>query len=776
MSIIVEPLVPATYRGEAAGKLTLQLSNASTPPREIRLFADAELAQGCKLTAPDEIDLGIVPWGRTVERQVVIESVGACACTISKLHPEDGADEGPFDIILSTFGPAILPGVVGCPGDPAPTASTFAENARVHVEVTAPEYDQTATYSSSLSLESSDPTAPTLIPILATVGAGPWCDLEVSPKRLPEADHVDRYGVLDFGEVPAHTVKELPIELYNAGLAPCHITAIEWDAEFSTAHNEFHLEYEGGSHVVMGPQDIEVPPGQTARFLAVFAPTRAADHVYRPDTLDLETNESLCFGLDGRAPYCNGVRFVTDDMASVTDWIGAEATGAYSIGFRGAAVSAAVEVQPHHISFGKVPVACEARRTITVYSRGSHDLLVHNPVLIDSSSAGFVLGTPHFALPLSLPRGESTTIEVAYVPTTEGGASGALRIPTGPEGAEVTVIPLEGSGTTLMPIVEAFDQPANPRTDFLVVLDTSGSMWDHNDTVAPNRAGLVDAIATSVDYRIAVTPTLFYDYYCEGLDTLGLAMCSEHGLAGHNTTCPGNERFLTPETEAPATKLACATNTWGVIPQETFSPFRPRSNLEAPMAAAWRFFSQENLSDPARNGGIIRDDADLHVVIVSDARDLSPPPLDLYVNFFRDLKGPGRASRVRVSAVGEMPGTCVSEHVPLGNGVPLPDVVDAMSGQWGFICEPDWTPFWTAIAEDALQQKRRFYLSGAADPATLSVCVRATGLDDPVCAPASAGVDYTYDADERMLVFEPGSVPPDGARVEVTYEPACSAP
>ena len=84
----------------------------------------------------------------------------------------------------------------------------------------------------------------------------------------------------------------------------------------------------------------------------------------------------------------------------------------------------------------------------------------------------------------------------------------------------------------------------------------------------------------------------------------------------------------------------------------------------------------------------------------------------------------------------------------------------------------------TNLGLDSLGLKVEYFLSRAADANTLSVCVRNGGANDSNCQAVSQTSDgassgYFYDPNSNSIVFNPGSVPPRGARIEVNYEAYC---
>jgi hypothetical protein len=81
---------------------------------------------------------------------------------------------------------------------------------------------------------------------------------------------------------------------------------------------------------------------------------------------------------------------------------------------------------------------------------------------------------------------------------------------------------------------------------------------------------------------------------------------------------------------------------------------------------------------------------------------------------------------------------------------------------------------------DSVGLQVEFRLSRAATESTLAVCVR-NGSSTAPCQPAAetsegAATGWFYDPAANSIVFNAGSVPPRGSRVEVRYDAFCYQP
>ena len=245
-------------------------------------------------------------------------------------------------------------------------------------------------------------------------------------------------------------------------------------------------------------------------------------------------------------------------------------------------------------------------------------------------------------------------------------------------------------------------------------------------------------------------------------------------MSGHWTSKSG-ERFLTPSSPNPEGQF----NNNVKVPENT-NPRRDTSDsAEGGLRGAFNFLSAPKINDPAINGGFLREEAKLHVIIVSDEADQSRGPTDLYIDFFKNLKGFRNESLVAVSAIAKRNGEeCPGSTTGTGDGR-YTEVVDAMNGRFQSICDADWSTNMRALGLDSIGLQVEFFLSRAATASSLNVCVRS-GSTTATCTPAqqttsTSATGWFYDTSTNSVVFNSGSVPPRGSRVEVRYETFCFA-
>ncbi len=133
-----------------------------------------------------------------------------------------------------------------------------------------------------------------------------------------------------------------------------------------------------------------------------------------------------------------------------------------------------------------------------------------------------------------------------------------------------------------------------------------------------------------------------------------------------------------------------------------------------------------------------------------------------------------------VSAIAKRGGErCSSDDSDVGDDR-YEDVVTALNGRFQSLCDDDWSTTMRSLGLDSLGLQVEFFLSRPATESTIQVCVR-NGSSTSVCQPmqrttSSATSGWFYDSSANSVVFNAGSVPPRGSRVEVRYETFCFEP
>jgi len=278
-----------------------------------------------------------------------------------------------------------------------------------------------------------------------------------------------------------------------------------------------------------------------------------------------------------------------------------------------------------------------------------------------------------------------------------------------------------------------FSQEDPGQLDLLLVVDASTSMEDEQRSLGENFNGLVSWFdAAAIDYQIAVTtPDM------------------QRSDAGEI-----NGEIITPDT----------ADAEGVF-ADAVAVGLEGSRFEQAFDAALEALSPVNLAGP--NAGLLRDDAWLGVVFVSDEDDSSTYDVDTYVRAFQDLKSTLPRGSVILSAIGgDTPGGCDSQGEIAYPGWRYEQAVALTDGLFASICDDDFQGVVEDIGRRTSRQLDTFYLEEERFPLanTLEVWIDSVILED----------GWHYSHEEHAILFE--TPPPPGAQITVRYDLSAATP
>ena len=446
-----------------------------------------------------------------------------------------------------------------------------------------------------------------------------------------------------------------------------------------------------------------------------------------------------------------------------TDW---------SIGLLAQATVPSIDVIPSEIDFGVItwenPQAPDnrsscgsERRTVAVYNTGSGPLIVSSiqidpssdsVFLIDSVRQGSTTRSPPFTN-LSVAGGDRLDIDLRFFPARTNPAlhRGLLVIDndvTNPMGGGAPVtIPLEGSGTSNAQQTDVFNQLVDNKVDILWVVDDSGSMQDEQNSLSQNFQSFISfADGLGIDYQVGVITT----------------EVQNASVAGILWGCQGFNPIIRSSDANRVQAFECAARVTNP-PNGNQRPNPGGSDTqEAGLQAARLALDVPNVS--GANAGFLRPDARLAVIIVSDEDDQSSGSVNLYVDFFRNLKGFRNPQLVSVSAIaGDVPNGCSTADA----GVRYEAATSALRGQFESICSTSWNRLLQDIGLGVFALRSSWTLSRPATPSTIRVTI------DGQVVPQSSTNGWTYDAASNSVSFNGSAVPPAGARIEVAYGAVC---
>jgi len=261
------------------------------------------------------------------------------------------------------------------------------------------------------------------------------------------------------------------------------------------------------------------------------------------------------------------------------------------------------------------------------------------------------------------------------------------------------------------------------RADILLVIDQSGSMFDKNLTVGAAARIFVESLQQdNVDLHLAVI---------------------NHDILHEDAAFIGEPTVIDGTTPAAGDLLVARIQNGG-----STSGFE-----EAGLESARLALSEPLLSGP--NAGFLREDADLHVVFVTDEDDQSSEPTDVYTQFFSELKG--EPSKVFLYALLD------TEDGQCGTIEPTVRYREVIEEQriLGSVCAGNLSPAFDQLADSVSARRGRYELSQQPVVSSIEVFVEGVPLHSDF---------WTYNATGNAVVISEGFTPQPGQEVTVRYE------
>ena len=318
--------------------------------------------------------------------------------------------------------------------------------------------------------------------------------------------------------------------------------------------------------------------------------------------------------------------------------------------------------------------------------------------------------------------------------------------------------------------VDSFDQSSKTKLDVLWVIDNSASMDRYQDELANNIHSFMDGVSswdadlqmgvTSTDMCVGRRPTDLSKVMCP--DRLATAAGLQGKLAG-GKVISGSDANAVDEFNETA---RLGTN---------------GSSFEHGLSAAK---AAVELSLKGENHGLVRDDAFLAVILVSDEEDdgvgLSSSDeqgknwwasghtryrftAEDLVSYLGKVKPNGMFSVSSVVGLSRNPGknTLCSSSGSLEVGNEQMKASKMTGGKTLDLCSAHWSAGLNAMAEDFSAQVSSFRLTSSPNSVTgMEVLI------DGVPVPAG----WTYVPSRQMVVFSKEALPGFGARIEVRYQ------
>jgi hypothetical protein len=406
-------------------------------------------------------------------------------------------------------------------------------------------------------------------------------------------------------------------------------------------------------------------------------------------------------------------------------------------------------IAPKDLDFGPVEVECSAReRVFTIYNVCPSNITLTSIETQQGLSTEFRL-TQRPALPATLAPSEEAEFRMTYRPVDVGEDFATVAIQTSQIPAPF-VVTLTGRGETVAIQTDVFAQDAQPKADVLFVIDDSCSMDNEQADLGRNFAAFIRfAVSQQVDYHIAVTTT-----------SVSSSASDENGrfvpLAG------GNPRVITPTT--PNKEL---------VFQQNVSVGTSGDAYEKLIRPAYLGLSSPLID--THNAGFLREEANLAIIVVSDAADQDTTPLAFYENFFLNIKGHTRRNMFTFNGIiptfPQETGSCSYDESTAGQSTRVKSLVTRTAGVYDDICTPDRSLTLEKVGKGTFGFRTRFFLSSTPDTSQ-PIVVELDG--QPYDATGPYGDQrWSYDSNANAIDFVPLAAPEPGSTLTITYHVAC---
>ncbi len=408
-----------------------------------------------------------------------------------------------------------------------------------------------------------------------------------------------------------------------------------------------------------------------------------------------------------------------------------------------------IKVEPMNLGFGyHLPDCPTDPQTVTVSNVGDADLEIYDIIPTGPGISSFTYNGPSGAQSLAV--GDSFTFTVVFEADNFADYEGIIEITSNDPDEATTGPDVTGHGSETPRAEDLFEQPIPEGVDVLWVLDNSCSM-----------GGIIDSLTTDLDTFVNTFTTLGLDYQL-GVTTTDMDSPGHQGrLQGSGVMSPainGSDAAVIAEFNV---AVDAAFNTGGSGTE------KGRDGAYAALRAP--LINNENL-------GMIRSDAHLAIIVVSDEEDQSGVDRTVFINWLDGLKGDPDLTSFSAMAGEEMtspggigfPSGC---GFGIGGGATAepsyeyPHVTNQTGGLYTELCNQDFDEVLVWLSYYAAGLSTEFCLTDVPVGFPVGFTVEVNGV--PVNFSPING--YTLDTATNCIEFHGDSIPGPAALITVTY-------
>ena len=431
------------------------------------------------------------------------------------------------------------------------------------------------------------------------------------------------------------------------------------------------------------------------------------------------------------------VTFAPQTADESEGWVNIESnapdTPIAEVQLNGTGIAPIIDISPSEYDFGSLYVGCDSSQPLTISNIGTADLVVSSfDFNTGSNDLSFdALEAVNGSLPWTIPPEESLDVFVDYAPLDELSDTAFLTVlsndPYLPEAPafQTGIAELFGENSDI------FEQPIQGSTDIIFAVDRSCSMDDNVTLMLQNFEDFTSILTNmNTDYHVAAT--------------VGDSGCINPGgeLYIDNTHSASQSRSIINQ----MIDINAQNIPYGSNEERAFT------QLEAALSQAVTMNGQPLTT--GCNAGLIRENAKLALVGVSDEEEQSANNYTYYVSMFQNLKS--NPSDVVIHAIGgDYPNGCAGADAY--NGMYQASV--ATGGTFLSICATDWSTHLQVLAQNSTQDLSSFALSETPVPETIVVQVNNM----------QTIIGWVYNPMDNAIHFEPDHIPEGGDTIQVDY-------
>lgn len=575
-----------------------------------------------------------------------------------------------------------------------------------------------------LTIYSNDPVEPAIkLTLTADAQQLPPCNYQVTP------------GSLNFGLVTPPQVKDLPLSITNLGQNPgdvCYLSGLEIAAGSDPA-----FQLVGGAIASK-----ELQPKETLQVTVRIQPQGAVPNGLLSLMGNLQFNVTSPTNPQVNVPLTASVGPVC------------------------------LAIAPDTLDFGTVKKGCSSStRQFSVYNICNSTVYLTGFAV--QAGAGQPAGGPdcpgtspcpefHLTQTPPIPAGNlalapgaaPVTFQGKYSPIDVGTDTGALAINAIQSGQPVTyLVSLAGTGDLVGRQKDSYQQDLKPKADILVAVDDSCSMQDKQNNLAANFSSFIQyAGGTGVDWQMGVITTSDDEPpVCVG----GFCPPQPANAGGKLIGDANNPKILTPTTPSVAQKFSDKVKVG------------TNGGAEVGLTTSLKALTPPLIAN--ENSGFLRTDANLAVVVVSDAGDQSAEPYSYFFNRFLNIKGFNKANMFTFNIIGPFqssaPSGCTYDDYT--NSASYQQLATNTNGVLYEICTPDWAAKLQDLGKTAFGYRTTFFLNATPDLSG------GKTIDVKVNGQTVSTSNWTYDAATNSVKFTPATTPGPGQQLTVEYFTAC---